>query len=146
VSNPWDQPKQTQSSSPGFAIIIAMVAMFLIGNYWKPIDWQFGRQDGDKQEQVDPAPVALDGVSIVCVVENRTMSADETLFFRDKEEFAKKNNLRMILRLDKDLPASEPYVAEATRKSIEVPFAAYVKDKKIIKVVSLPKTKEELLK
>jgi hypothetical protein len=142
----WDEPKQSSGGS-WFPWVIVLAAMFIIGNYVGPIEWKWSSApDDDKKEQVDPAPVSLEGVSIVAVVENKTLSADETIFFRDKEEFAKSHGLRMILRLDKDLSASEPYVAAAMRKGIEIPFAAYVKDKNIYKVVPLPKTKEELLK
>jgi hypothetical protein len=143
----WEEPKQSSSSGSPFGWLLVLVAVFVIGSYVGPIDWKWSSApDGDKKEQVEPAPVSLEGVSIVCIVENKTMTADETLFFRDKEEFAKQHGLRMILRLDKELSASEPYVQEAMRKGVEVPFAAYVKNKDIYKVVPLPKTKEELLK
>lgn len=143
----WDEPKQSSNGS-WFPWVIVLAAVFVIGNYVGPIEWKWSSKPdgGDKKEQVQPAPVSLEGVSIVCVVENKTLDADETIFFRDKEEFAKSHGLRMILRLDKNLSASEPYVTEAMRKGVEVPFAAYVKDKNIIKVVPLPKTKEELIK
>lgn len=143
MSNPWDE----KPNEPFLPMAIMLAATFFLGYYVQAINWESNPvPDDDKQEQVDPAPVLLEGVSIVCVVENKTISADETIFFRDKEEFAKKHGLRMILRLDKDLSASEPYIAEAMKKNIEVPFAAYVKNKDIYKVIPLPKTKEELLK
>jgi len=142
VSNPWDEPKQ--SAPAGLWLVVVAAIAFGLGSYFQP-SWFYGHRE-DQQEQVEPTPISLEGVSIVCVVENKTISADETIFFRDKEEFAKKHGLRMILRLDKDLSASEPYVAKAMAKNIEVPFAAFVKDKEIFKVIPLPKTKEELLK
>lgn len=85
-----------------------------------------------------PLTVNKGSSSVVFVVENLDISAEQEKVLRAAPELAESLGYKACYRLDKDQAKAKPFIEEAAKKGISPPLVAISNNSNILKVMTFP--------